>query len=61
MRLTCLLCYLINVQVNTTSTAGKLAVATTVLSLAAVNLITIFVFLYKPFTWVDGTMARFMY
>lgn len=26
-----------------------------------VNIITFYVFLYRPYTWVDGSVARFMY
>ena len=33
----------------------------TVLGLLAVNAVTIYVFLYRPFTWGDGTEARFMW
>ncbi|TYZ62605.1 hypothetical protein PybrP1_002365 [[Pythium] brassicae (nom. inval.)] len=34
---------------------------TTTFAYAVVNAITIFVFLTKPYTWVDGTVARFMW
>lgn len=33
----------------------------TVAAYALVNAATLYVFLMKPFTWVDGTLARFMW
>lgn len=34
---------------------------TTTLVYALVNAITIYIFLAKPYQWVDGTTARFMW
>jgi len=33
----------------------------TIAVMVVVNAITIYIFLYRPFTWVDGTTARFMW
>lgn len=33
----------------------------TAMLFAAVNLFVIYMFLFRPFTWPDGTTARFLY
>ena len=32
-----------------------------ILCFCSINFITIFIFLFKPFAWNDGSLARFMY
>ena len=39
----------------------KLSVIAVVAAMIFVNVATVYVFLYKPFVWGDGTVARFMY
>ena len=39
----------------------KLGAFFVVTGMVAVNIVTIYVFLNKPFVWGDGTVARFMY
>jgi alpha-1,2-glucosyltransferase len=33
----------------------------TILGFIAVNVVTIYIFLYRPFVWNDGSTARFMW
>jgi hypothetical protein len=40
---------------------AKVAVVATVGAMVCVNAVTMYVFLFRPFTWGDGTVARFMY
>jgi alpha-1,2-glucosyltransferase len=37
------------------------ALLSTAVACAAVNVLLVYVFLYKPFTWPDGTVARFIW
>lgn len=38
-----------------------ISLAFSIMCMLVVNAVTIYVFLYRPFTWVDGTTARFMW
>jgi hypothetical protein len=48
-------------QIDLEQLGAKLAVATTIFAMVGVNIVTVYVFLFRPFSWGDGTIARFMY
>jgi alpha-1,2-glucosyltransferase len=45
----------------TAKTYRYAAVYLTVAAFAAVNVVAMYVFIYRPFVWPDGSVARFMY
>lgn len=48
-------------QIPTKTSLERLAIAVTLGGMLVVNVAIIYVFLYKPFVWVDGTIGRFMF
>jgi hypothetical protein len=48
-------------QISLSTRMDCLAVGFTVFSLLAVNVVVGYVFVYRPFIWADGSVARFMY
>jgi alpha-1,2-glucosyltransferase len=48
------------VQLNSPQ-RSQAALLSTAVACAAVNVLLVYVFLYKPFTWSDGTVARFIW
>jgi hypothetical protein len=48
-------------QIDLEKFGARLAVTTTIIAFVGVNIVTLHVFLFRPFTWGDGTVARFMY